>query len=516
MTAIAVDFGSTNTVLGQWNPVTQMPEMLKLNGISLADSPLIPSVLFFRDAARDRLAVGNQASGCNLDSPNYFNQIKRRLLFDHAPDYVIDGVAVNAQLVGKLFLKQLFKQVTNQGIHPSSLIFTAPVAAYERYLRWLEVASLDLVAGEVRILDEPTAAALGYGIGERGALILVIDWGGGTLDVCLVRTPRAANRNQWGETLGDRPQQAECKVEVIAKTGFSIGGNDIDEWLLADFLPKYPDLQPTAALRHLMQRIKVSLSDQDAAHGTFYDAVNGQVYNLACGRSQLERVLRERGFYRVLQTAIHRVIRQSIAKGILKLDIKNIILVGGCSQIPSVKCQIQDAFPHATLHSDRPFSAVVAGAVYFSRGLGLNDHLFYDYAIRYWAGQAWQYQKLFTRGQTYPTKYPLELILRASVPDQTAIDLVIGELETQQSESVEVIFVGDRLVAQVNTDCHTRFLALNQEQPLTIPLQPLGKLGIDRLRLIFQISDRRQLLVTIVDLETGTTLFSDWAIAKLR
>jgi len=108
--------------------------------------------------------------------------------------------------------------------------------------------------------------------------------------------------------------------------------------------------------------------------------------------------------------------------------------------------------------------------------------------------------------------------LRASQPDQTQIDFVIGELETRSKESVEVIFQGDRLVSQVSNQVTTNFLPLiNSETPqLIIPLYPLGQIGSDRLKVIFQISDRRQLIVTVIDLETDCELIVEQAIAELH
>jgi molecular chaperone DnaK (HSP70) len=77
---------------------------------------------------------------------------------------------------------------------------------------------------KVRIVDESTAAALGYAVTEPGALVLVIDFGGGTLDLSLVQLPEihqnAVHRN----------------TQVIAKAGISLGGSDIDQWLLQEVL----------------------------------------------------------------------------------------------------------------------------------------------------------------------------------------------------------------------------------------------------------------------------------------
>jgi len=547
MTAIAIDFGSSNTLLGQWNEVTQEPEIFALTAITTPHTALIPSVLYFRDAAKGRIAIGNQvfASGYKARDSGYFDQIKRSLLVENTPEYVINGVQVEAQAVGKLFLQQVFKELRSQNIEVTQLIFTAPVQAYERYLRWLESCSPDLIeasdfTGNIRVIDEPTAAALGYAINEPNSLILVIDFGGGTLDICLVRTPKLKNLNEWGEVIGDRykynseffkaelnpedskPQEKSKQVEVIAKTGQILGGSDIDRWLMEDYYQNHPDVTSSEILINLMERIKVSLSSQDTATETFYDVKNLQLYDISYSRSQLKQILKEKGFYRVLQNAIAEVINRGVAKGILKMDIKHIVLVGGSTLIPSVQALIKNSFPYAEVHSDRPFEAVIYGALRLNQGLGIRDHLFHDYAIRYLQNSTqnseWQYQSLFLKGQSYPTKYPFELILRASHPNQTHIDLVVGELEKRSSESVEVIFQGDRLISEITNSVTTNFLPLiDTDTPqLIIPLQPVGQVGSDRLKLIFHISDYRELIVSVIDLETENKLFSEVAIAKLH
>jgi molecular chaperone DnaK (HSP70) len=297
--------------------------------------------------------------------------------------YVINGIAVNAQLVGKLFLQQVFKQVRSQNIEVTSLIFTAPVQAYERYLRWLESCSPELMNasdfdGDIRIIDEPTAAALGYAIAEPNSLILVIDFGGGTLDLCLIRTPKAKNLNEWGVVIVDRylcrsedaqsedtlilsPDLKAKQVEVIAKTGQALGGADIDRWLLEHYIENENliELGSNRILLKLMEQIKVDLSSQEIAKSVFYNPENIRAYNISYSRSQLEQILKDKGFYRVLQTAIDDVVNRAVAKGILRMDLKHIVLVGGSSLIPSVQNLIKNALPSAIIHGGRPLEAVI-------------------------------------------------------------------------------------------------------------------------------------------------------------
>ena len=77
---------------------------------------------------------------------------------------------------------------------------------------------------------------LGYAITEPGALVLVFDFGGGTLDLSLVQLPE--NREHTGGFLSmfRRTPSSRHAARVMAKAGRVIGGSDVDHWLLAEVL----------------------------------------------------------------------------------------------------------------------------------------------------------------------------------------------------------------------------------------------------------------------------------------
>ena len=61
--AIAIDFGTSNTVIARWNPVTQQPETLNIPELSIQQGlnpPLIPSLLYVEDASKTQVLVGQQ------------------------------------------------------------------------------------------------------------------------------------------------------------------------------------------------------------------------------------------------------------------------------------------------------------------------------------------------------------------------------------------------------------------------------------------------------------------------
>jgi molecular chaperone DnaK (HSP70) len=249
MSAIAIDFGSSNTLIARWNIATDQPETMIFEGLNrpVPLNGLVPSLIYVQNAQAEIVEIGQRVidQGKDRAQPRLFNQIKRRLVAN--VNYVpkLDGVKVTPEWLGSQFLREISKELRSQQIFPSEIILTAPVQSYEKYLRWLEESSNTIFAPNlptlqsprIRIIDEPTAAALGYGAIAPSALVLVIDFGGGTLDLSLVRLPKSENVAKWGEQIGvNRSEWTEHQAEVIAKTGYTIGGEDVDQWLVQDYL----------------------------------------------------------------------------------------------------------------------------------------------------------------------------------------------------------------------------------------------------------------------------------------
>jgi molecular chaperone DnaK (HSP70) len=543
MNAIAIDFGSSNTLIARWNIATDQPETMIFEGLNrpVPLNGLVPSLIYVQNAQAEIVEIGQRVidQGKDRAQPRLFNQIKRRLVAN--VNYVpkLDGVKVTPEWLGSQFLREISKELRSQQIFPSEIILTAPVQSYEKYLRWLEESSNTIFAPNlptlqsprIRIIDEPTAAALGYGAIAPSALVLVIDFGGGTLDLSLVRLPKSENVAKWGEQIGvNRSEWTEHQAEVIAKTGYTIGGEDVDQWLVQDYLEGCEDsnnrskTHNLSVLKFLMERIKINLSEVETASEIFFDLTTQSTTEITYTRQQLEKLLDYKGFYRVLQSAIDELINRAFNKGILKGDIKHILLVGGCTLIPSVVSFVEDYFKMGKVYSHKPFEAIAHGALMLSQGVSLQDYLFHSYAIRYWdrALEQWKYQPLFRRGQVYPTRRPVELLLRATQPNQTEIALTIGELESRPTGAAEVSFDGDRLVMQFDQKARETFQPLQSDangagMPQAIAvLNPLGQPDCDRLKVLFSISEKRELLVTAIDLLTQRQLLTNHPVAKLQ
>ena len=212
------------------------------------------------------------------------------------------------------------------------------------------VAGLEVL----RILNEPTAAALAYGLGKgTKERIAIYDFGGGTFDATLLDL----NGNVF---------------EVLATAGNPfLGGDDIDDAIadrMADaFLVQHrfnprSDLQTLERLRQAAEQVKMTLSSQDQAQVHLREiafGVGGAHLNLVFGlsRAELEKMTEpfvERSF-KVTQDAL------ALAR-LAPSEFNRTILVGGTSRIPLVRRRVETFFGAPPMDRMNPDEVVAIGA----------------------------------------------------------------------------------------------------------------------------------------------------------
>ncbi|MFN3361565.1 MAG: Hsp70 family protein [Pseudanabaenaceae cyanobacterium] len=477
----AIDFGTSNTVVACNHTCVSLP------GLSRPDSPLIPSLIYVESL--DRYYVGQAVKEKGVEKhPHCFAGIKRGIGQKFAFLPQIDGQAITFEWLGKCFLQRVLQELTDR----SSLVFTVPIDSYETYGAWLaDVAEDD----QVRILDEPTAAALGYGVPEAQSRLLVIDFGGGTLDIVLVERQPPDGDLGWGNILRWY-QRKETKLKpsarVLAKVGENLGGLDIDRWIVQHF----PDLPCTQETLQLAEQLKIRLSQQETA------TVYWQDRPLHLDRATLQEILTAKRFFQRLEQALSKIPSQKIER---------VLLVGGTSLMPAVQEWVKEKFNNAQVDCDRPLEAIALGALKAGEW-ELEDRLYHDYGIRYWDKRLQQHNwhPIIRKGQTYPLTY--ELVLGASTPNQRGIELIIGELG---EATTEIIFERGQLVNRLLEQPYFRAVPLNDSQPQIASLDPPGQPGSDRVQLTFTVDNQRTLRLKVVDLLTGQTLLADQPLVKL-
>jgi molecular chaperone DnaK len=226
----------------------------------------------------------------------------------------------------------------------------------------------------MRLINEPTAAALAYGFGRnQDQLICVFDFGGGTFDVSILRIN--------GEVF-----------EVLASDGdYFLGGDDLDramaEVLAAECnrnLGFDPRQQPVLMMKLMMgaEAIKCHLSENDAAEGEIdgIDLPNGQTGSLpfSITRQQFEDLIA--GYVNRTIEVTKQVLTQA---RLTPRDISEVLCVGGSTRIPTVRQRLADTFhkePNSRINPDEVVAQGAAiqagslsGSIIAGSGMGTRD-----------------------------------------------------------------------------------------------------------------------------------------------
>ncbi|HEY8991835.1 MAG TPA: Hsp70 family protein [Luteolibacter sp.] len=206
-----------------------------------------------------------------------------------------------------------------------------------------ELAGLEVV----RILNEPTAAALAYGLDKLGehARVAVYDLGGGTFDLSIL-------------------EMQDGVFQVLATHGDTrLGGDDFDaalaRWAAAKGGVEFDGLSPAARVKLIeeAERVKCALSDADAAvfRAPFFDGANS-----------LEAAVSREDFEKLAAPGIERSLRhcrQALADANFSpAELNAVILVGGSTRIPAVRRAVAEQFGREPDVSQHPDEAVALGA----------------------------------------------------------------------------------------------------------------------------------------------------------
>ena len=529
---IAIDFGTSNTVITRWNQATEKPETLLIPGLSQQLSgipPVVPSLLYVAEANQGTVQVGQTVRDRGLDvskDQRFYRNFKRGIgtsIQGFLPE--LDGQSLTFEKIGSWFLTEVIQAVQIQEQELDAVIFTVPIDSFELYRHWLAQTCEALNLEQVRMLDEPTAAALGYGI-QQEETVLVVDFGGGTLDFSLVELAIAADNKPLGfilrwdnQSLAKSSSQKPKRAKVLAKAGENLGGADIDNWL-ADYFHAQQNIQITPLTQRLVERLKIRLSSDVEATESYFDDETLESFTFTLKRPTFEEILQQNQFFDRLDNCLEKVMQEARRQGLGIQDIDAVLLVGGTAQIPAVQRWLAGYFPKTKIRSNRPFTAVADGALQIQQNIELIDFLYHGYGIRYWDRRnrrhAWH--PIIQTGQPYPMAKPIELILGASVDQQPSIELIIGELGNDTTTvNTEVFFEGDRLITRPTQQSAQPVQPLNEQgEGRTIAkLDPLGAPGTDRIRVLFQVDRERTLCITVEDILTGATLLNNRPVVTL-
>ena len=271
------------------------------------------------------------------------------------PRVDIDGRLYTPQELSAMILQKMKKTAEDYlGQDVSEAVITVP-AYFNDAQRQATKEAGEIAGLKVRrIINEPTAAALAYGMDKKGTdqKIVVFDFGGGTHDVSILE-------------LGDGV------FEVLSTDGDThLGGDDVDEriidWLAKEFIADEDmdlrkDPMALQRLKEAAEKAKIELSSS-----TQTEINLPYVTATASGPKHLVRTLTRAKFEQLIDDLIKRTIEpcQTALKaaGLSKSDIDEVILVGGSTRIPAVVEAVEKFFGKAPSKGVNPDEVVSLGA----------------------------------------------------------------------------------------------------------------------------------------------------------
>jgi molecular chaperone DnaK (HSP70) len=451
-------------------------------------------------------------------------------------DHGLSPRLIAPEEVAAHILRHLRRQASDAlGVDITRAVITVPAYFDDAQRQATRTAATLAGLEPVRILAEPTAAALAYGLGitasgiraareaSSGRCVVVFDLGGGTFDVSLLRlapthavpagvdTANAENPERAGaDPHTARPphtHHAADAFEVLATAGDThLGGDDFDhaivDWLLSEHAvtiglpapttsphpphPPHPPHRAPAALRAELkaaaERAKIALSEHDRAVITLPS------------RPGVEIDLTRDRFESLIAPLVDRAVaiaRRTLREARRRLDqepIAAVVLVGGSTRVPLIRRRVAEAFelePYTALDPDQvvALGAAVQGAV-----LGINAG-----APRGWVGDAMLLDVVpLSLGIETAHGAFSRIIMRNTPVPARASEMFSTSVDGQTSIKIHVL-QGEREMA---ADC--RSLAVFHLRG--IPPMPAG---IPQLRVEFALDANAILSVSAVELRSG-------------
>ncbi len=319
MTRIGIDLGTTNSLAAYWDG--EQPQLIK-NSLQQFLTPSVVSVskegeLYVGEIAKQRLVSHPEETAANfkrkMGSKAKFRLGKR----DYSPEELSSFV-----------LKQLKQDAEQQlGKPVDSAVISVPAYFNDAQRKATKIAG-ELAGLKVeRLINEPTAAAIAYGIHEKyqESNIIVIDLGGGTFDVSVL-------------------ELFEGVMEVHASAGDNyLGGEDFSKLLYKQFIKdnqlneKKLKAKQSGLILRKIEELKIQLTSTDPV--SIELQINEQRLDWSCSREKMAEICD--GLIKKLRHPVERAIRDA-RLNLSELD--EIILVGGATRMPLIRNLISRMF----------------------------------------------------------------------------------------------------------------------------------------------------------------------------
>ena len=349
---IGIDLGTTNScvaTLEAGKPVV-IPNS--------EGSRTTPSVVAFSKNEGDRVVGITAKRQAVTNSERTIMSVKREMGTDWKKD--IDDSEYTPQEISAFILQKLKSDAEDYlGREVKQAVITCP--AYFTDAQRQATKDAGRIAGleVLRIINEPTAAALAYGVDkDDDQTILVYDLGGGTFDVSVLEIYQVDGQPQ---------------IEVKATSGDNrLGGDDFDEavidWLVSEFkkstgIDLSTDVTALTRLREAAEKAKIELSGTATTQINLpFITMNGdgqpEHLDISLSRAKFESLIED-----LVERTMAPTRRAMKDAGIKKGNVDKVILVGGSTRVPAVQEAIEKEVGKPPFKGINPDEAVAVGAV---------------------------------------------------------------------------------------------------------------------------------------------------------
>jgi molecular chaperone DnaK (HSP70) len=431
---VGIDLGTTNSEIALYR--NGRPEIL-------ADEQgrkILPSVVGLSEAGD--LLVGEEARNQWLLYPDRtVRSIKRRM--GHPATVRMGGREYTPQEISAIILKRL-KSIAEFRVGQAVRKAVITVPAYFSDTQRQATREAGEIAGleVVRIINEPTAAALVYEAGQHeGKRILVYDLGGGTFDVSVVRIE-------------------EGVVEVISSHGNNhLGGDDFDQKIVAHILEYLKirtavdvSAEPRAMARILRaaEAAKKHLSDHPFAgiEEEYLTEVRGKPVHLSMELARHEYEAMIAPYVEETLRAIHTALRSA---DLTASQVEKILLVGGATRTPMIRRRLVEVFghePRGEVDADLCVAlgaaiegAAIAGAEVSAVLVDVTPYTFGTSALAEFEGESYPYRYVPIIPRNTPIPVRKSEVFYTVADNQTRVDVRIYQGEN--ADALQNIRIGE-------------------------------------------------------------------------
>ena len=342
---IGIDLGTTNSCVSVVE--NDMPVIIP----SATGATTTPSIVAFTKNG-ERLTGEAAARQAVTNPERTITSVKRQMGSDWSAR--IDGKEYKPQTISAMILMQLKKDAEKfLGEEVTEAVITVP--AYFNDIQRQATKDAGRIAGlnVKRIINEPTSAALSYGLNHgEPQKVMVYDLGGGTFDVSII---------EIGEGI----------IEVLATSGNNhLGGDDFDERLVQGIVRKFKDktrvdltkdFAAMQRIREAAERAKKELSTSDTTHimQPFITQVKGEALHL-------DMVITRQEFESMISDLIQKTedpVRNALNDAhISPAQLGRVLLVGGSTRVPAVQRKVREMTGKEPSRNINPDECVAKGA----------------------------------------------------------------------------------------------------------------------------------------------------------